>query len=124
MAEWHLYSIDRYERNYKEYEKKHPNELISILRNLDKYFAALKTVKDPKQIRAGYIHPEPLGIVAIDQKGGNRKVKLQQTRLYIYPNIIEKRVYLLAIGSKKTQSKDIINCSEFVKQIRMNKQGK
>jgi hypothetical protein len=51
-------------------------------------------------------------------KGGKRKVKLQQTRLYVYPDIQDKSLYLLAIGDKNSQKKDIQFCIDTVKQIK------
>jgi hypothetical protein len=115
---WEFVTTDKFERCIKLYEKKRPNELKAVLLNLDKYFVALNQVSS-RQIRAGYIHVEPLGIIAIDQKGfkkdGTKRVKLQETRLYLYPDLNEKTVYLLLIGSKNTQKQDIKTCCEYVK---------
>jgi hypothetical protein len=70
-------------------------------------------------VRGGFIHDEPDGIKAIDQKGGGQKMKLQQTRLYVYPDITNRILYLLTIGDKGTQRDDINLCREFVrKEIR------
>ena len=38
MTNWELSITDKYERKYKQYEKKHPNELTAIISNLDIYF--------------------------------------------------------------------------------------
>lgn len=121
MPAWSLYTTDKYERDFKEYRKKRPDELISVLQNLDRYFAAIETVSHPRQIRAGFIHIEPNGVIAIDQKGGKKRLKLQQTRLYLYCDIDSKTVYLLAIGSKNTQKTDIAACSLFMKNFRTAK---
>jgi mRNA-degrading endonuclease RelE of RelBE toxin-antitoxin system len=118
MSDWKLSCTDRYERDYKQYEKKHTDELIAILDNLDSYFNALDELGNPCLIKSGFIHPESHGIIAIDQKGGKRRVKLQQTRLYIYPDIQNKTLYLLAIGDKNSQKKDIQSCIDIVKQIK------
>ena len=121
MAGWELNFTDKYSRMYKQYEKKSPNELIAVLSNLDFYFSALNNLGDPLLIKAGFIHREPDGIKAIDQKGGKRvkrKTKLKQTRLYIYPAMQEKILYLLTIGDKNSQKEDINFCRNFVKQIR------
>ncbi len=124
MANWNLQQIGKYIHDFREYEKKRPNELKSILRNLDRYFAALPKVVNTRQIRAGYIHVEPHGIVAIDQKGGGKKIRLQETRLYLYPDAEKKTVYLMAIGNKKTQKRDIADCSKLLKQLRKIKERK
>jgi hypothetical protein len=117
MLSWDLISTEKYERKLKTYEKKNPNELIAMLANLDTYHHALNQLNKPLQIKAGFIHPEPKGIVAIDQKGGKQKVKLKQTRLYVYPDTKSGNLYLLTIGDKKTQRADIKYCKDFVSRI-------
>lgn len=117
MEPWCLEDTDMYQRRYTEYEKKHSNELVAVLDNLDTYFRTLNNVGHPLQVKAGFIHDEPKGIKAIDQKGGGQKVKLQQTRLYIYPDIDSRIVYLLTIGDKHSQKEDIKLCCEYVRKV-------
>lgn len=107
MSEWSLESSTDYERAFKFYEKKHPSELRAVLSNLAAYTMALKKGVHPQFIRAGYIHDEPQGIKALDQKGGGKKQKLQQTRLYIYPELDKKTLHLITIGDKVSQRSDI-----------------
>ena len=107
MPVWTIATTSRYERNYKWYEKKRPNELKAVLDNLDTYFKCLNTLGNPLLIKTGFIHHEPKGIKAIDQKGGGQKVKLKQTRLYLYPYCEKNILYLLAIGDKTAQNNDI-----------------
>jgi len=118
MSGWKLNFTDKYERDHKQYEKKHPDELMAILNNLDFYFSTLDELGNPYLIKAGFIHPESRGIIAIDQKGGKRRVKLQQTRLYVYPDIQGKILHLLTIGDKNSQKMDIKFCVDIVKQIK------
>jgi len=118
MVKWVTETTDKFERKYKEYEKKHKFELQAVLVNLNKYFEALQEIGNPKVIKAGYIHPEPMGIIAIDQKGGKKKVKLKETRLYLYCGVENNIVYLITLGDKKSQSKDIEYSKSFVKKIR------
>ena len=106
-----------YERAHKHYEKKHPAELIAILDNLDRYFKAVSHGAHPQFIVAGYIHDEGKGIKAIDQKGGGRG-KLQQTRLYIYPDLEMKTIHLITIGDKQSQRADIKQASDFVIKLK------
>ncbi|PIW61358.1 MAG: hypothetical protein COW13_03365 [Candidatus Omnitrophica bacterium CG12_big_fil_rev_8_21_14_0_65_50_5] len=67
----------------------------------------------PQFVVAGYIHDEGKGIRAIDQRGGG-KGKLQQTRLYVYPDIETKVLYLITIGDKQSQKDDIKQSADFV----------
>ncbi|MCK4401958.1 hypothetical protein KAW08_06630 [bacterium] len=85
---------------------------------MDTYFESLRRDINPLQINAGFIHHEPIGIKAVDQKGGNKKIKLKQTRLYIFPYTEEKVLYALTIGDKQSQKEDIKWCQDFVKKIK------
>lgn len=117
MSDWFLIPLDQYEKDYSTYEKKKPNELLAVLNNLDRYMATLGLVGHPKFVSAGFIHPEQKGVVSLDQKGRS-KVKLQQTRLYLYPDVDNKRVFLLKIGNKNQQQADVTYCSQMVDAIR------
>ncbi|MDD5044059.1 MAG: hypothetical protein PHH69_05675 [Candidatus Omnitrophica bacterium] len=115
--EWKMEPTEKYICKHEDYEKKHPQELVAMEDNLDAYFKALSNGINPLQIGGGFIHNEREGIWAIDQKGGRRKIKLQQARLYIYPDILTKTLFLLTIGDKQTQRKqDIPFCREYVKK--------
>lgn len=117
MEPWFIEDTEVYQRRHSEYEKKHHNELVAVADNLDTYFKTLNRLGHPLQVKAGFIHNEPDGIKAIDQKGGGQKVKLQQTRLYIYPDIDTRTVYLLTIGDKTSQREDIKFCRDYVKKV-------
>ena len=118
MSEWCLGVTEKYERTFKICEKKQPNELIAVLRNLDVYFQALNELDNPLLIKAGFIHPEGQGIIAIDQKGGKQKVKLKQTRLYLFPDTEKRILNLLIVGDKQSQRLDIKYCKDFIAQIK------
>ena len=118
MSEWLTQQIRRYETDLAYYEKKLPNELRAMLNNLDTYLRALKECGNPLQVSGGFIHKESDGIKAIDQKGGGQKLKLQQSRLYIYPDINTNTLYLLAIGNKISQRNDVNFCRSVVREIR------
>lgn len=117
MSNWNLIETERYARDFRHFEKKFPDELDAMLINLNAYFKTLRQVGHPMQIKAGFIHHEPDGIKAIDQKGGQQKVKLKQSRLYVYPKMSELRLYLLAIGDKRTQQQDIQLCRQWVRAL-------
>ncbi len=87
-----------------------------MLRNLDRYLKLLAVSKNSKALQAGYLHPEPGGVLAVDQKSGG--AHLQETRLYTYADDDAKTVYLIAIGDKDAQHADIEYCKRFVKTLR------
>jgi len=118
MTQWNTEQTDKFGRDYSFYEKKHREELLAVLANLADYMKALSELENSLAITAGFIHSEPKGIKAIDQKGGQNKVKLQQTRLYVYADDKNKKLYLLALGDKKAQREDIKFCVKEVEKIR------
>jgi hypothetical protein len=88
----------------------------AVLNNLGRYLSQLNQAKNSKCIEAGYLHHEPFGVVAIDQKGGGGN--LQETRLYTYADEASKVLHLITIGNKAEQSSDIEFSKEFVTSIR------
>ena len=113
---WKIEPTTGFERDQKHYSKKRPNELAAVLRNLQRYLCLLNVSKNAKMAQAGYLHPEPGGVLAIDQKGGGSN--LQETRLYTYADDEKKVVYLIAIGDKDAQHSDVEYCKNFVNSVR------
>lgn len=87
-----------------------------MLNNLDTYMEHLQAGVKPQQVTHGFVHSEPHGIVAIDQKGGGSGLK--ETRLYLFPDEDTQIVHVLTLGDKETQKEDIRCCSEFVLELR------
>ncbi|EKD26308.1 MAG: hypothetical protein ACD_79C01270G0006 [uncultured bacterium] len=113
---WKLIRAEKFNRRLKEYSKNHPDEVLCVLDNLNKYFFMLENGVKPRLISMGCIHIEPKGIIALDQKGS--KGKLKQTRLYIYPDEEKEILYVMTLGDKHSQSDDIKECIKFVDDIR------
>ena len=99
-----------------KYQKKHPDETIAVLSNLDTYTTTLQGGVKPSLIRAGFIHREPQGVVAIDQRG--TKGRPRQTRLYVFPDLTTSVLYLITIGDKNSQTRDLKDCRQFVNDLR------
>jgi hypothetical protein len=97
------------------YRKKRPAELAAVLRNLDRYVNLLNAAPNARAVQAGFLHGEPSGVVAVDQKGGGRN--LAETRLYTFADDWAKVLHLILIGDKGSQAKDIQTCREFVRNI-------
>jgi hypothetical protein len=112
---WKIKTTDEYQRRLKQFQKKRPRELAAVLDNLDTYHKALIGGTRPKQAVFGFVHAEPLDIVALDQKGGG--ASLAQTRLYVYPDAAREILYIITLGDKKSQNDDIATCKDFVKKL-------
>ncbi len=113
---WKIEVTDDYNRRFKWFLKKRPRETRAVLDNLDTFFNTLITGAKPQQIKAGFIHPEPCGVLAFDQKGGGPN--LAQTRLYVYPNSATEILYLITLGDKGSQHDDVQCCKAFVAELR------
>ena len=103
---WVFKTTDRFERDRAFYEKKHPGELAACLRNtLLRYLPMLNAAPNPRAIHAGFLHPEPGGVMAVDQKGGGSS--LRESRLYTYACADTKTLHLLLLGDKASQRRDL-----------------
>lgn len=118
---WKLEPNTEYEKKHKRYERKHARELAAVLDNLDTVMKGLNGGLKIEQIRTfGFVHNEPHGVLAIDQKGGHG-AGLAQTRLYVYPDQSMPGapvMHVITLGDKGSQAADIQFCSEFVLSLR------
>lgn len=117
---WNIQTTDTWEKDREHYVKKRPSELAAVIRNLDRYMALLEVSKNSMCLQGGYLHKEPMGVIAVDQKGSGPN--LQETRLYVYPDDEMKTVYLLKIGGKAAQHSDIECCKRFVISFKRQKE--
>jgi len=113
---WHIEPTDQYEKDYKHYDKKRPNELAAVLRNLHRYKEMLDAAKNSRCVHAGFLHDEPKGVIAVDQKGF--RASIQETRLYTFADDKTKTLHLITIGDKDTQSGDVRISEDFVSDLR------
>jgi len=118
---WRLQPTERWRKDQARYQKKRPRELAAVFRNLDRYLKHLRLVPNSRVVQAGYLHPEPGGVLAIDERGGGR---LQATRLYTFADDQRKLVHLLAIGDKRSQNSDLEYCRQAVKVLRSRESQK
>lgn len=120
---WQLEPTDQFERDAKRYAKKQRAEYLAVLENLEKYVISIQSASHPRLVQFGFLHEEPKGIRAIDQSGGalvsgEKRGKLDQTRLYTYADLESKVLHLLCLGSKTTQAKDIRYAESVVDALR------
>lgn len=109
---WNIPPTTQWERDHNYYDKNHPRELAALLNNLTRYLSLINCSPNAKSAFAGYLHFEAAGVVAIDQKGGGPN--LQETRMYTYADEAQKMLYLITIGNKNTQRKDVQFSKNFV----------
>jgi hypothetical protein len=108
-SSWVLLPHSAYLLDLRWYAKKRPAELAAILRNLERYMTLLARSRSARSVQAGFLHPEPYGMVALDQRGGGGR--LQETRLYCYAHAGSRTLHLLGIGDKSSQPADLARLS-------------
>ncbi len=113
---WQIEPSSQWPKDQKWYEKKRPREIAAVLHNLQRYLDQLNAAPNARVVQGGYLHHEPHGVVAVDQKGGG--ANLPETRLYTFADPETKTLHLITVGDKNSQSEDIKFCSDFVKSLR------
>ena len=113
--DWVLLPHSSYLRDLRWYAKKRPAELSAVLRNLDRTRTRLANSPPARTIQAGFLHPEPHGMVAIDQRGGAGR--LQETRLYCYAQADTRTLHLLGVGDKSSQHADLARLSPIARTL-------
>ncbi|MEY3528984.1 MAG: hypothetical protein RLZ70_52 [Verrucomicrobiota bacterium] len=110
---WKLQPAPSFERAKKRYEKKRPGELAAVLRNLGRLLERLNELPDCRAAHFGFLHTEPHGVWAIDQHGPS-KVRLQETRLYVFPSGRDMTLHIITVGNKNSQASDVQVAAAFV----------
>ena len=90
--------------------------MAAILNNIGRYLKLIAASKNSRAVQAGFLHHEPMGIVAVDQKGGGPN--LEETRGYTYADDEKKVLYLITLGNKSSQSSDIELAKGFVTSLK------
>ena len=114
-SSWVLLPHSAYLRELRWYAKKRPVELSAVLRNLGRFMILLARSPSARSVQAGFLHSEPHGMVAIDQRGGVGH--LQETRLYCYAQADLRTLHLLGIGDKSSQSADLARLSPVARSL-------
>lgn len=113
---WHLRPSKEYEKKASKWPKKHRRELAAVHANLDTFLQSLRAGGKVQQLWFGFLHAEPSGVKAIDQKGGGSGLK--QTRLYVYADEATQIIHLITLGGKDSQDNDVRTCTDFVDSLR------
>ncbi|MCW1886179.1 hypothetical protein OKA04_15685 [Luteolibacter flavescens] len=118
------WTLDATEQFLRDFEKLGPNEQAAISFNLQVYQDALNQCKNPIHVQLGFLHQEPKGIRAVDQRGGaypdgTKRPKMKEVRAYTYSNLKSHTLHLLCVGGKgeREQARDIRFASKEVERI-------
>jgi len=117
MIMWSYLELDEFRRRKNRWPKKYKRELAAVAENLVTVFESLEGGATIESVRTfGFVHPEPAGVLALDQKGGHG-AGLKETRLYLYPEVDAEVLHLITLGDKSSQKADIQFCKEYVQSL-------
>lgn len=112
---WHIVPSADYEKSVKDFEKKWPEELRAVASNLKTLFLAVEAGAKVEQLKTlGFVRSEPLGILAITERGCEKKTKPKATRLYVFVDDVKCQICVMLLADKSSQSKDISLCKKYV----------
>lgn len=112
---WKFLPNDEFIKRVERWPKKYRRELAAMTANLHTVYEALRNGAKIEHVRFGFLHAEPMGVLAITQNGGGAGLKA--TRLYVYPHKEKEHLHAITVGDKSSQSADIAYCKVFVSGI-------
>lgn len=113
---WTIETSPTFARRLKQFLKARPRELRAALSHVEDLLAELNAGAKPLNVRHGWWHDERQGLYATDQKGATGKGHVQ-LRLYVYPETVYEVLWLLTIGEKNTQKRDLQACREMTADL-------
>lgn len=112
---WRIVQTEDFARQARWYGKKKGKEFAAVASNLNQFLEWLNSGHPVRPFAFGFLHDEPAGVIAIDQRGAS--TKLAATRLYLYAYVERETVYLLTIGDKRSQNQDVQDCKRTAEAI-------
>ncbi|HBF34359.1 TPA: hypothetical protein DDW35_07325 [Candidatus Sumerlaeota bacterium] len=99
-------------KQFKDYKKKYPREYLSCFANLERLLEFLNQgVQGAFEI--GFLGSEGENCWRIAQ---TKVQSAKETRLYIYVYSDENTIYVMGVGNKETQKKDIREIKEVIRK--------
>jgi hypothetical protein len=100
---------------FAKFAKKNPMENTSLFSNLQRLIDILNSGHKIGTFKFGWFRAEKEGVYRVGQSGMK---DAEESRLYIYPDDVEKLIYILNIGTKNGQGADINAAVESARVIR------
>ncbi|TNJ37085.1 hypothetical protein FGF68_04430 [Prosthecochloris vibrioformis] len=109
--------LDDLPSRFRHFSKNHERELVSCLANLEKILALLNDgIAFPLVVRqCSFLRSEREGLYRIGQTGVKSS---RECRLYVHPDEKTRTVFILGVGRKESQQRDISDCKKQIKEIR------
>lgn len=114
-SDWSISDAHLTASRLKKFYRNHPNETESMLSNLDQQLQVLNSNRARSLLRfeTTHCHREREGLYAMDQSGGRGS---KECRLYFYPDDKTRTLFILDIGTKESQPKDVPRLQGYIKK--------
>jgi len=99
----------------KKWAANHPREYVSVFANLEDLLYNLGGGRAIEHVTVGFLRSEGGGVYRIGQTG----IKgAKETRLYIAADAASATLYVLGIGGKESQQRDIGSARDLAAKLR------
>jgi len=112
--EWPIENTYASPGKYKKFASKYPREYASLFANLDKILGLLREGHKMGGFQVAFFRSEGEGVFRIGQTGVR---SAKESRLYVYPDEQSQTMYVLTIGIKEQQAKDIAEAKAIKNKI-------
>lgn len=115
---WTIIKSSEFDKSLQRFAKKWHQETINALTNVQVLLDALNDGVKPEQLKKfGFVHSEPKGIIAVDQKGPSKKTKMKALRIYLYAEHEAEELHVILVGDKSAQQRDIRLTTNYVAHL-------
>ena len=113
-----------FENAAKKMLKRHRNECLNALDNLDTYKERLDGGATPLQLvrLLAFARNEKEDAYAIDQTGD--RPTNTEIRLYVFPDEATSELHVVLIGDKQSQQRDVNEVHDFIRDIKKTREKK
>lgn len=118
---WRINTDNASNNRFERINKKWPDEYDACFRNFDKIKSLLDNGNKIGAFKVGFFRSEGGGVYRIGATGVEDAAEI---RLYVYPDQEGQVMYVLAMGTKKSQPGDIKMAKKLVEDIRRAEEGK
>ena len=113
--EWQIENAYASPGKFKKFSGRHPNEFDSLFANLEKIMRLLRSGNKIGGFRTNFFRSEGEDVYRIGQTG---VPSAKESRLYVLPIEQNRTMYVLTVGDKDTQEKDIWEAKHIAKSIK------
>ena len=113
--EWQIENAYASPGKFRRFAGKHPCEFDSLFANLEKIMRLLRTGNKVGSFRINFFRSEGEDVYRIGQTG---VAGAKESRLYVLPIEQNRTMYVLTVGDKDSQERDVWEAKSIAKTIK------